>query len=432
MRKGNILIVDSIFGNDASGSTLTGFPYKTIDGALDDISGGETMMIYPGTYTFTSFTMRPNTSIVGINMDKVKLNYSTHDVSSIMITMGENCNISGVTITCDISGATPYVNITGILFGGTTSYTSRIFNSIINVNNSIMGKTLTNTIQAINFNSTSIVDKPISRYSSIDQCLINVYSNGNGDKRGILVSNGNHVYIKNSTIFIDAPTNTDSSGSYVGIEVHDTNQADPSGSIQIKGCTISCILPLTGQLFTASDILQQTPATTLSPSFIHEAGIQIASATDLVTKTAGGKGFSINSYNFIVSYCVKDALNAGPIAGYLWPGVMSAGAKYPDVTIPSANYRIQQTCLFCGMDASVTLAPVTGATNIQLRCTPISTGSIVDITGGILSFSTTDLFKSLYNLSYTLYIGDMLHVYVTYSGGNNNKTTDLSIQLDLY
>lgn len=51
---------------------------------------------------------------------------------------------------------------------------------------------------------------------------INVYSNGPGNKRGILVSGSNQVSTRDTNIYVAAPSYTlGPTGSYVGVETND-------------------------------------------------------------------------------------------------------------------------------------------------------------------------------------------------------------------
>jgi hypothetical protein len=49
-----------------------------------------------------------------------------------------------------------------------------------------------------------------------------------------------------------------------------------------------------------------------------------------------------------------------------------------------------------------------------------------------VTFGPTDVGKTFYNGSVQFQIGDRLHVFVNYTGGNGNTAHDLSVQLDLF
>jgi len=80
--------------------------------------------------------------------------------------------------------------------------------------------------------------------------MIHIYSNGNGLKRGILVSGTNRVSIRDSNIYVYEPTSNDSHGSYVGVETDDSSNI---GTIEIRNSTIGVVLPIDAS-YNASDI----------------------------------------------------------------------------------------------------------------------------------------------------------------------------------
>jgi len=131
--------------------------------------------------------------------------------------------------------------------------------------------------------------------------MIHIYSNGNGLKRGILVSGTNRVSIRDSNIYVYEPTSNDSHGSYVGVETDDSSNI---GTIEIRNSTIGVVLPIDAS-YNASDILQTKPENILDPTYLINSGIQIGPGTDLLSKSAGGKGFSTYVYPTIIYYGLK-------------------------------------------------------------------------------------------------------------------------------
>jgi hypothetical protein len=201
------------------------------------------------------------------------------------------------------------------------------------------------------------------------------------------------------------------------------------------------VTPTTGQTYTASDILQTSPSNITNPTYLASAGIQVGPGVDLVTKTAGGKGFSTYNYPTTLFYVVIGTLSvsAAPSGGYLWPGAVYASPSgggniaYPDQTSPPAQYRIQQPLILSGMQVNCATAP--GApgsgrsTTVTVRRTP-NGGSIADTVYSLaLVDNATNISK--YNASVSFAAGDYIHVRVTYDA-NTNATVDLNVQLDLF
>jgi hypothetical protein len=116
---------------------------------------------------------------------------------------------------------------------------------------------------------------------------------------------------------------------------------------------------------------------------------------------------------------------------YLWPGTQATSGTFPDTGIPAAYYRIQQPAIISGMSAGLNVAPGTTRTvTLLVRVTP-SGGTIAD-TIYTVTFQPTDLFQNFYSGSVNVNTGDRIHLYITYTGGNANLASDLTVQLDLY
>ena len=185
--------------------------------------------------------------------------------------------------------------------------------------------------------------------------------------------------------------------------------------------------PTAGYVYSASDILQTTPATI---AYLASPGIQVGPGTDLVSKTAGGKGFSTFSYPSVLVYGLKGDIHDG-VTGYLWYGTQQvSNNNFPDPNTP-AYFRIQQPSILSGVSCALTTAP--GGTNritILVKYTPYNQ-TILD------SVFTVALIGSVregyfYNGSVSLNAGDKLHVYLTYTGNQANLAHDLMVQLDLF
>ena len=261
-----------------------------------------------------------------------------------------------------------------------------------------------------------------------------------------MVSNSNQVSTRDTNIYVASPTYTGSlgiTGSYVGVETADPGS---TGSIQLRTTTVGCVYPAAGQSYTASDILQTFPDTILSPSYLATSGIQIGPGVDLVTKSAGGKGFSTYTYPTTLYYGLKGFINVWNggaelgQTGFCWPGTQAVtNGSFPDITIPRAFYRIQQPTLISGLSASLGSGPsLTGGTPgvfLTVGYTPISTGTYTTTPFqiGLTGPSNLPSSGSYYNASTRLNAGDLLHLQIQYSGaGNDNEAADLSCQIDLY
>jgi hypothetical protein len=218
-----------------------------------------------------------------------------------------------------------------------------------------------------------------------------------------------------------------STGTYVGVETADVSN---TGSIQLRTTTVGTVTPTAGQTYTNSDILQTYPATIANPTYLASAGIQLGPGIDLITKSAGGKGFSSYIYPTTLFYGLKGALK-NVADGYLWAGTQAvSNNNFPDSSAPPAFYRIQQPTIISGLSSALGTAPGTGHTvTILVEYTPV--GGTITSTLFTVTFGATDTVKSFYNASQNLNSGDKLHVFVSGITGANNAT-DFSLQLDLF
>jgi hypothetical protein len=243
------------------------------------------------------------------------------------------------------------------------------------------------------------------------------------------VTGTNIVTTRDLNVYVAAPpTNAGFAGSYVGVET-----ADPAntGSIQLRTTTIGVIQPTGSQSYTASDILQTNPATITNPTYLASAGIQVGPGTDLVTKSAGGRGFSTYIYPTTLFYGCRDVIS-NTKTGWLWPGSLTfsnSTPKYPDSSI--AMYRVQQPLIVSGMTVYAGVAPGNGKNLIITVCknattTPPTGGQLTTMT---VTLTNTNQNISYYNSSVNFAAGDLLSVYLSTT---SNVLTDVSIQIDCF
>jgi len=298
-----------------------------------------------------------------------------------------------------------------------------------------MAKTLTSTVTGIEFSGTGALTSSSFSFNSVKGSTINVYSNGAGNKRGILVSGTNQVSTRDTNIFVDKPTDTDSTGSYVGVETNSVG----NGSIQLRSTTVGTVTSTAGPpTYTSSDILQTTPASLDNPTYLASPGIQIGPGTDLVTKTAGGKPFSTYVYPTVIYYGLKgDFKTGGTDVGYMWPGTQAATNNSfpdPDTTNP-AFYRVQQPFLLSGMICFMKLKPpgTHGGTTMTVSVWRTPFGGTIQAVGGFsLVFTGTDTFESYYNSSQRFGAGDLIHVRIECTVHNDTNAHDITVQLDCF
>lgn len=327
--------------------------------------------------------------------------------STTLVTMGENTRIEDLTLILQSSdsNADPLV---GIEFPGTTTVTGKIRTCVLTVNNSNVSSSVDTDINGIKATGTGTLGPASFSFNSLKGSTVNIYSNGGGDKRGILVSSSNTMTTRDINIYVAAPADSNSTGTYIGIE---TNQSN--AKIQCRSTTISGY---------TSDIKQT------------QGSIELGPGVDIVNKTAGGCNFTSYVYPTILYYGVKGTLRtSGLTTGYLWPGTLSVddgnggNPQYPDSQV--AYYRAQQKSVIFGMYATL-------ASNVGSNQSATITLQVNDSnTPFVLTFSnaTGSASNYFYDASVTLQRFDRISVKLELNTvTTSNLAHDLSIQLDIF
>jgi hypothetical protein len=461
MQMGWVARVDSVYGNDTT-AYLGGLPFSTIQGAVNAVIGSgsvalptnsnSTIWVLPGTYlvsptggtntitdtcgnvTYACINLPYTTALRGLNIQTCKIVCSNPTSNTTLLKMGENCRVEDLTLTLG-SNYTGSNNLVGIYYGGTTTVTSKLRTSVLNVCNAGMTYTASNNVFGIQFDGTGTLGANTFSFNCVKGSTINVYTNGAGIKRGMLVTNTNIVTTRDTNVYVAQPSVNAFTGTYVGVETADPAQ---TGSIQLRSTTVGTVGPTGVQQYTASDILQTSPTSIANPSYLASAGIQVGPGVDLVTKTAGGKGFSTYIYPTTLFYGCFGQMAAGQKYGWLWPGTMIFSASYPDQTTNASGlpafYRVQQPLICMGM--TVTCA-ISGTSNMTVTVCKNPTATTSAPKGQLLTGATAttvtipagSLIASFYNASVNFNTGDYLSVYMV---ATDNTWTDVSVQVDCF
>ena len=424
---GNVLRVDSIYGNDSTAS-IGGSPYLTVNAAITAAASasGCTIWILPGTYTLTSgITVPSGVSLRGLSTQTCTIQMTSVSADTTLLTMGQNTRVEDLTLNLTSSG---HYTLKGIVFGGTTSVTAKLRTCVLTVDNSSAIDNGTSNVYGVECSGTGGLNSTSFSFNCLKGSTINVKSNGNGDKRGILVSNSNVVTTRDLNVYVAAPPGpTGFTGSYVGVVTNDTGG---TGSIQMRSTTVGTVKPTGTQGYINSDILQLTPSIVTNPTYLATPGIQIGPGTDLVTKSAGGKSFSTYVYPTTLFYGCKGVIT-NEKSGWLWPGTVifsNSTPKYPDITLPPARYRAQQPFILSGMSVSLNKS-VSGNVTTITACKNATTNVPDGITSVAVTLNDTETSKSYYNTTVDFNAGDFLSLYFT---SNSDTIEDVIIQVDLF
>ena len=376
---GNVLRVDSVYGDDTlAPANLYSYPFKTINGAISNVSTTQTIHILPGTYNET-IVIPDNIAIRGENTQTVTIQSSNSTSNTTLITMGSNCRLEDVTMTLYSSNA---VDLIGINYPSGTSLTSKLRTTVLNVSST--GATSQSTI-GIYSGGTSALSYTTSH--AIRGTTINVASQNTGLTRALYITDSNRFGARD-TNFSALGTNS------IGVET-----TNVSSFAELKQCSINAGV---------YDINRS-------------AGTIQLSSTDLINASANGNSFSVNTEPSPIFFGVTG--NIGNGTKNLMPGTL----LHNDLTGTFGLPFPQRLIVFQGLFTS--RAPLTGGQTAVYHLHKNTTAGTSFMTATLNSANQTVRVQDK-SESFNA-ITDRLIVELTTSGGIGSAT-DLFCALALY
>ena len=376
---GNVLRVDSVFGDDNIAPTNKfGYPFKTINSAISNVSATQTIHILPGTYNET-IIMPANIAIRGENTQTVTIQSANSTSNTTLITMGINSRLEDVTMNIYSSNS---VDLIGINFPSGTPLTSKVRTTVLNVSSTGTG---THSTIGVYSGGTSALTYTTSH--AIRATTVNVASQGNGITRSL--------YVTNSNRFSARDTNFSALGtSSIGVET-----TNISTVVELKECSVN------GGVYDIN----------------RSAGTLQLSSTDLINASANGNSFSVNTEPSPIFFGVTGNITNG--TKNLMPGTLLHNDLAGTFGLPFP----QRLIVFQGLFTS--RAPLTGGQTAQYHLHKNSTAGTPFMTATLNSANQTvrvqDKSETFNGLT------DRLIVELTTSGGIGNAT-DLFAALALY
>jgi hypothetical protein len=324
--------------------------------------------------------------------------------------MGANTRLEDLTLTLTSTNAT--TNLVGVATPGTTSTTSKLRTCVVTVDNRTVAVGSTTNVYGILDNGLGGIGPASFSFNFTRGVTINVYSNGGGTKRAVLVSNANTISFRDTNFYVAAPTNPASTGSYVGVETTDNNASAEFRASSVSG-------PPTAGGYTGSDILQTLPLVGLTPGL----GIQVGPGTDLVSRTAGGRAMTTYITPATLQYSLRGNLPSAP--RYFWPGNQTS------LDATEVFYRFQQRAIVFGVFVNMRLAPGVG-NSLQFVVKKSLTGVVGSGVATVMActVSGAGLTASQYAASVDFGIGEYMSIEVIPSGGN--AAADVVVEIDTF
>lgn len=415
---GNTIVVDQVNGNDITG-TINGLSFQTVNAAVTYMgtiplpAGGVTCWILPGTYVLTGGLTIPATcSLRGLSLQTTRLTWAATvpGGTATMLTMGENSRVEDVSLTLTSSDAT--TNLVGVATPGSTSNTSKLRTAVVTVNNASLAVGTTTNVYGILDAGTGTLGPATFSFNFTRGVTLNVLSNGGGRKRGVYVTGANDITFRDTNVYVAAPTDAASTGSYVGVE---TTNVDADAEFR----TSSISGPSTAGGYTGSDILQTQPTI----GVITNRGIQLGPGVDLLHKTAGGKPFTTYVTPTTLIFGLHG--NVSNATHYLWPGVQTASDN------TEIFYTFQQRAIVQGMSVNMRTAPGAGKTvtfTVRKSLTGVAGSGVATTMTTTVSDANTSGFQ--YGVSVDFAQGEYLSLQIV--GVPGIAAADITVELDLF
>ena len=220
---GNVLVVDQVYGNDSlAAEDPFNRPFLTLTAALTKATSGMCVYLMAGAYQ-GPITIPNGVAIRGISTQVVSINALNVTSATTLVTMGTQTRLEDVTLNLSSSAN---VNLIGVDFPSGTPQTAKMRTMVVNVTSTATGLCAITGVRSAGTSSTVI-----SSANAIRASTINVFPNGTGVNRGILVSAGNRFAIRDVNVFISG-----AGANNVGVE---TTHADAVCELKIS--TISSI-----------------------------------------------------------------------------------------------------------------------------------------------------------------------------------------------
>jgi hypothetical protein len=403
---GNVARVDAVYGNDGTGE-IGGLPFLTIEAAITAIgaSTGITIWVFPGTYDLgAGITIPDGCSMRGLNVQTCIIQILDATADTTLVTMGTSTRVEDLTFKLT---SLNHHTLKGIVFGGTTTQDAKLRTCVLTVDNSQAPVGGSSDVYGVECNGAGLIGPSSFSFNSLKGSTVNVLSNGGGKKRGVLVSTSNVVTSRDFNIYVAAPPDTASTGSYIGVE---TNDPSSLGSIQLRATTVGTIPPVytsnvnSLQMYTAADIYQSTPNSVENPTYLATAGIQIGPGTDLVSKRSGERPFSTYVYPSVVQYGLKGNLLLGQ-NGFLWTGTQAVTAStFPDQSGTFGDLHLSVTDVG-GTGGNSNRITVSSTTGIIVNMPVVFSASVGNIVAGTIYYVESIPSATQFKISGTRYGG---------------------------
>ncbi len=191
-RWGNVCFVDQVFGNNAT-AARNGLPFLTITAALAAALAGDTVYVLPGTYN-EAISIPANVSLVGLDGARVIIQRLAVVAATDLVNLAVGSRIENVTLKLTQT-VLPAVQLRGVVFAITAAGNAKMRRCSLLVQNGGIAAAVTTIGVYIGGGGNADIS-----FACIEDCEIDVDSQGAGAKDGILVDTGSQDVIVETTL----------------------------------------------------------------------------------------------------------------------------------------------------------------------------------------------------------------------------------------
>jgi hypothetical protein len=389
------LRVDQTYGNDTTAAANKySIPFQTINGAISNVASGETIAVYPGSYS-EKITIPTGVAIRGHNLQQCVLQQLNCSSNTTLVTFGSNTRLEDMTLTLTSSSN---VDLIGLDWPTGTTQSGRFRNGSLSVTSTASG-----SCSVIGGRSAGTGGAASVTAAAIRACTLRVTASGSGTKRGILVNASNTFAIRDTVIDVSG-----TASDLVGVET--TN----AGAVfDAKTSTIS------GGLY---DINQTAGAIRLGLS-------------DLVNNNASGNGFSVTtepSHLLFVLGPKVDFTGQGSLSNtpagtyYMSPGTSLANFSSNIVGIPFP----QRVIIFDGVVSSTVAIPA--GRDVIVTLYKSTTPDVLGTSFKSATLNSTNQNVIINNFASTFETSNYFQARCDISGGSLTAGTNICIAIGLF
>jgi hypothetical protein len=409
---GNVIRVDSVYGNDTYGAVGT-YPYKTLNAAVAAATTGNLVWVAPGTYTLTAPLVLSNSVAVrGAGTQSVQIQYLNATTSFTMVTMNSNCRIEDVTLTFTSSSTvTSGAEYVGFYIEGSNALSTKIRGMVLNMSNYNPGG---NVVGVLTRGDIPAPEVPTSA-DTMRGSTININTSGQigGYASCVRVAGQNRVSERDMNNFL---VGTNCSGSRLIAK-----ETVSAGYLDMRASLIAA----TGTGLTNCS-LAEISQTNLS-------SVIILSYTRLQYHSANGLGFTTAQIPTNIVYTLYEPTGTWSTgefntAYYLTPGTQNVATTITNSTF-SVPFIVEQECLLYGVYLNLNNPII----NNGVMTADIYNNSIVSsnlIVSLSLSAAGGTTVTSNYVVSHKLLKGETLYTVATGTGATGAQTTFHSLQIN--